>query len=160
MTSARVRLIVAAGLFLAWIGWLAYLAATVTRPIVLSRPQFLAANLDVIADLSEADDGPSPKIKVVEVLWPKGLKGKVKETITVANLAEVSREQGWQGPGRYLLPLKRTTDAGKVEYQVPAIPHSPGYPPAKVGPDGAVRIYLDTPETRSQEERIRNGEWE
>ena len=40
---AVVRLAVAAALFAGWVGWLTYLAATASRPVVLSRPQVLAA---------------------------------------------------------------------------------------------------------------------
>jgi len=43
-------------LFLAWISWLAYLAATTTHPLVLSRPQFLVTDLDVIAEVG-GDEG-------------------------------------------------------------------------------------------------------
>jgi hypothetical protein len=62
MKRARVRLAITAALFFAWIGYLVYLAATTTRPIVLSRPQFLAANLYVIADLRDRADGPDPTL--------------------------------------------------------------------------------------------------
>ncbi len=62
MKRARVRLAVTASLFLAWIGYLVYLAATATRPVVLSRPQFLAADLYVIAELRDGAAVPDPTV--------------------------------------------------------------------------------------------------
>src|SRR5262245_50028002 len=59
MKPSRVRLAVCALLFLGWIGWLVYLSATTTRPVVLSRPQLLAADLYVIADLQQ---GREPRL--------------------------------------------------------------------------------------------------
>src|SRR5262245_40293137 len=64
---------VAAALFLLWIGWLVYLAATTTHPIVLSRPQLLVAELVVIADVREGSSGPLPEVTVREIL-PRGRK--------------------------------------------------------------------------------------
>jgi hypothetical protein len=60
MKPSRVRLAVCALLFLGWISWLVYLSATTTRPVVLSRPQFLAADLYVIADLQQ---GYEPRVR-------------------------------------------------------------------------------------------------
>jgi hypothetical protein len=60
MRPSRVRLVVCALLFLGWISWLVYLSATTTRPVVLSRPQFLAADLYVIADLEQ---GFEPRLR-------------------------------------------------------------------------------------------------
>ncbi len=91
------RLILAAALFVAWIGMLAILAATTTRPVVLSRPQFLVSDFD----------------------------------------------DGWQGPGRYILPLKKT---GAEAYVVALPGPSPGFDPMKLKP----RIYRETPETLHQ----------
>jgi hypothetical protein len=63
MKPSRVRLAVCALLFLGWIGWLVYLSATTTRPVVLSRPQFLAADLYVIAELREGRSSPEPRFR-------------------------------------------------------------------------------------------------
>ena len=56
MASARVRLALAAFLFVAWVGWLANLALTTARPVILSRPQLAASTLDVIARVEVDDD--------------------------------------------------------------------------------------------------------
>src|SRR5262245_41493868 len=129
MRSATKRLVLTATLFAAWIGWLAYLAATTTRPIILSRPQFLVSGLDLIAELSEKDDRPAPEVTVAEVVWPRedpdGLRGK---QIAVTNLPQLSAAQGWQGPGRYILALvPEGKDGAHATYQVVPTPPSPGF---------------------------------
>src|SRR5438128_1430645 len=58
---AVLRLIAVALVFAAWIGYLVYLVATrpVTAdgaPLVLSRPQILVSELDVIAEVDATDD--------------------------------------------------------------------------------------------------------
>ena len=45
MRKSGLRLALAALLFAGWIGYLAWLAATSTHPIVLARPQFLVADI-------------------------------------------------------------------------------------------------------------------
>jgi hypothetical protein len=132
---SAVLLAVAAGLFALWIGYLAFLALTQRRPVVLSRPQFLVANLWVIAEV----DDPAGPVKVTEVVYPaakaEALKGT---TIEVKNLAKC--EKDWTGKGTYILPL---TAEGQL-YHVTAIPRSPGYG------SGPPRIYPDTPPAREQ----------
>src|SRR5690349_5234573 len=67
-------LAVAVGLFVVWIGYLAFLALTTSHPVVLSRPQFLVADLWVIG---EVDDFDRPEVKVVEVVYARPeLKGQ------------------------------------------------------------------------------------
>ena len=88
MKAARLRLLFAALLFFAWIGWLAYLAAKVTLepPIVLSRPQFLVSNLDVVAQVEQIpdqDDKLTP-VTVVQVHYPPGEKALEGKTIQVS----------------------------------------------------------------------------
>jgi hypothetical protein len=143
MQAARLRLILATVLFAGWIGWLAYLAATTTKPIVLSRPQFLFSAVDVIAPVDEQDHRPVDKVTIQEVHWPphgeEVLQGK---TITVTNLAQCD---GWEGPGQYILPLEKNGE----NYQVVPVPDSPGYPYPKI-PPRRFRIYRLTSDTRSQ----------
>ncbi|HEV3262690.1 MAG TPA: hypothetical protein VG013_37970 [Gemmataceae bacterium] len=140
---AKVWLVLSAGLFVAWIGWLAYLAATAKQPVVLSRPQFLVSTLDVIADVRETDGKPDAQATVREVHWPaQGERKLVGKTISVKNLSEC---QGWKGPGPYILPLARDM-AG--DFEVAAIPPSPGFPPG--GKEPKPRIYPLTPETEHQ----------
>ena len=124
MTTARIRLILAALAFTAWIGWLAYLAATASRPTVLSRPQILLAPYDVLAEVKAGSDGPAPNVTVREVYWPTADPEKLQgRLITVHDLPRTA-DDGWKGPGLYLLPLTRVDDQ---TYQVVAVPPSPGY---------------------------------
>jgi hypothetical protein len=165
MKSARLRLAVAAALFLAWIGWLAYLAATTTHPEVLSRPQFLEADLVVIADVGKEDGHPNPEVRVVSVPWAKEPLGRKPARITVKNLAEFDRENGWHGPGRYILPLQKVParrsarDKTAGEYVIARVPDSPGFPSVR-GSNVRYRIYPDNAETRAQLENMRQDEWE
>ena len=101
MSHARLRLAAAAALFLGWIGYLAYLALTTTRPVVLSRPQFLAAQLDVIATVAENDGRPDPVVRVQRVQWAaNGIEANLSgQTTKVANLPSATKEDGWAGPG-------------------------------------------------------------
>jgi len=147
MNGARVRLVIAAALFAAWLGWLAYLAATTTRPVVLSRPQFLVSTLDVIADVHAADHEPATDVIIRKVQWPvQGGQDLVDKKIHVTNLAGCA---GWTGPGSYILPLVRDGDA----YRVAAIPPSPGY--NALNDEAPVRIYPATEEALHQLDEIR-----
>jgi hypothetical protein len=137
------RLVVAAGLFAAWIAYLAFLAVTASHPVVLSRPQFLVADLWVIADV----DVPKGSVTMREVAYAappvRAAAPKDGTTIDVKNLGDC---KAWTGNGRYILPLVADGSA----YRVPPIPRSPGYGA------GATRVYPDTPETRDQLNEMRD----
>jgi hypothetical protein len=110
------RLALTAVLFLGWIGFLAYLAATTTNPVVLERPQFLTADLVVLADVDGArylptfqqlleavagapattgllaaappsGDGPGDVVTVRKVVWPRNRADLEGTKIFVKNLA-------------------------------------------------------------------------
>jgi hypothetical protein len=142
MSSPRARLAVAALFFVGWVGYLIYLAATTTRPVVLSRPQFLAADLYVIAGLERATGktaAPAETALVREVAWPAGAGLKKDEPIVVRNLPLCGRDFGWVGPGDYILALTKVTSKGGVHYHVTPVPRSPGfYPP---GPDPETGLF-------------------
>jgi hypothetical protein len=133
-------LAVAVALFALWIGYLAYLALTAGHPRVLSRPQFLVADLWVIADV---DDFDKP-VKVVQVAFAgPGLKGQEPERDAVLEVSNLSKcKEDAMTPGRYILPLTKEGQG----YRVTAIPRSPGYGP----PTPHARVYPDTPETHAQ----------
>lgn len=159
MRRAALRLLVVALLFGGWLGYLAYLAFTLPRtadgqPLVLSRPQILVSDLDVIALVPGDQPG---EVTIKEVLYPPGEENRVGQKIIVTNIDKCraprrnveAREPGpdWTGPGEYLLPL-RTAEDGKG-YEVVPIPTSPGYP--TVGPP---RIYPATPQALAQYREI------
>ncbi len=145
MKPAVVRLGLALLLFAGWLGWLLYLAVTASRPVVLSRPQLLVSNLDVIAEVPSLEGNP-PTVTVKSVHWPKdddwadALKGR---TIAVDNLARCKDD--WKGPGEYILPL--TTD--RKTFHVTPLPRSPGFPGANPAAERP-RIYPVTPQTIQQ----------
>src|SRR5438105_2279335 len=99
MKPSRVRLAVCALLFFGWIGWLVYLSATTTRPVVLSRPQFLASSLYVVAELRAGPkgDGPDSEATVREVIWSQSGEELTGKKLNIPNLPQ-SAEQGWAGP--------------------------------------------------------------
>jgi hypothetical protein len=122
--AARIRLILAAAVFAGWIGWLAYLAVTASRPTVMSRPQILLAAYDVLAEVRAVEDGPAPEVTIREVYWPSADPEKLQGRLIMVHDLPRTAEDGWKGPGLYLLPLTRIEDQ---VYHVVAVPPSPGY---------------------------------
>jgi hypothetical protein len=155
MKWARLRLLLAAMLFAAWIGWLVSLVVSMksslpagaTRPVVLSRPQFLVSSLDVIAEVNAIDADPA-EVTVREVYWPKEKAEElVGKKIKVSGLGECRDD--WAGWGEYILAL---APLGEKGYRVVPLPLSPGFP------SGRPRIYPATPQTRRQLQEIRKPE--
>jgi hypothetical protein len=92
MKKSAWRLVLSAVLFAAWIGYLAYLALTTTDPIVLSRPQFLDADLYVVADVPAdpaASDYPAGIVSVKEVIWARNAEDRQLKTIEVAGIRTI-----------------------------------------------------------------------
>jgi hypothetical protein len=153
MKAAALRLALAGVLFAAWIGWLVSLVYSMkasvppggSRPIVLSRPQFLVSSLDVSADVPAIDADPA-EVTVREVFWPNTEQDLVGKRLKVSHLSECRED--WLGPGEYILPLERLGENG---YQVVPLPRSPGFP------SGRPRIYPSTPQTREQLKGIRKA---
>ena len=142
----RVWLAVTSLLFATWLGWMAFLALTATRPIVISRPQLLISQIDVVAEVQAKAGQPGPEVNVRLVHWPPSLQKKlVNSTIHVQNLENCN---GWKGEGIYILPLIKEGD----RYRVAGIPPSPGFPTRRS--DERPRIYPWTPQTQYQLEHI------
>lgn len=143
-------LVLACVLFGGWLGYLAFLAKTVSNPVVLSRPQFLVATLVIKAHI---DDPKSKQAVVKEVYWTRDAirPPAAGSTITVANLDQCKDPHfAWHGAGEYILPLQQTKQG---VYAVAEVPPSPGFP--TVGGEGTARIYRDTAQTREQLERLK-----
>ena len=139
------RLVVTAVLFLGWIGYLAYLALMTRNSIVLSRPQFLASELDVIATRQDDDT-----FLIQEVLWPTQRKEEWDgKTVVVENLGQCQTfsKGGWQtmpppAGQRLIMPLQTAaTTEPKPKVDVVPIPPSPGFPQADPRHAGPPRIY-------------------
>jgi hypothetical protein len=104
--------VVTGTLFFGWLGYLLFLVLTLPSapgggPVVLSRPQFLVSDLDVIAEVLSLK-GP---VNIKEVVNPPSerhgsLKGK---SIVVTNLAKCGPSgRDYTGPGEYILALRPT----------------------------------------------------
>jgi hypothetical protein len=117
--------------------------------VVLSRPQFLASNLVVVADVPGGAGDPV-EVTVREVVRPDSPRAKALETIAVPGLRKC---EGWAGPGTYILPL--TTD-WKGSYRVTPMQRSPGFVPhdpdleRNPPPETRPHIYPLTEATREQ----------
>jgi hypothetical protein len=140
MKSVALRFWIYAGLFAAWIAFLAYLAFTSRNPVILSRPQILASTLDIVGEVENPATG---QVADVRVLWPQDQKGKWEgKTIKVTNLdkcvrfEEKDKEKAdrrtvneiWTAPGRYILPL---VEDGKGNFEVAIPQRSPGFEPSQ-----------------------------
>jgi hypothetical protein len=156
MRPAVARLVLFAVLFVGWLGYLGYLVL-LGKPLVLSRPQFLVSQLDVIA-LSE---GTGP-VKVQDILYSlegtEAARLKAKGEITVVNLTsckvaspegDPDADFGEQPKGQaYLMPLRPTAEG---TYEVVPTPAGSRL----VGPP---RIYPATEQARAEYRRIRKPE--
>lgn len=144
MVFPKARLVVSAGLFLAWIGFLAYLVARTRDPVILSRPQLFVSSLIVIADVKEQNGRPAPTIAVTKIAWAPAPNDQNLATnqFTIDGLSDIGAPQGWRGRGAYILPLTKRKTKDGYAYEVTALPASPGYHPKyvtieleRIGPD-------------------------
>jgi hypothetical protein len=148
MKRSPIALIVSLAFFVGWMIWLGAEALRHRNPVVVSRAQLLAAQYDVLADVSPgADNKPDQKIQVQSVLSGGESAPAAGQAITVRNMPDT---QGFAGKGTYVLPLvKRGAD-----YWVADLPFDPGFPPLRSLPP---RIYPWTPEVQGQFESLRQG---
>lgn len=129
MDPRRLRLTVAVLLFLGWIGYLGFLVATTRDPVVVSRSQFLAADLVVVAEVAGSPERPEPRIRIQDVPFAQADEDRklAGTELLLADLPDSGPGQGWQGPGTYLLPLQRHEFLKKVRYEVASLPPTPGF---------------------------------
>lgn len=139
--SKRIRLIVAAILFIAWLSYLGYAALTKDRGAVISRAQAAAARYYVVAEVIGGPDGkPEKQVKVLESLSNDGPAKESK--IEVENLPRAS---GFTGTGQYLLLLT------EAPFNVVGQQRSPGNDLSGVGPP---LIYRWSDDVRKQYETM------
>ena len=151
MKKSGWRLALAAVLFACWMSYLTYLVGTTTQPIVLSRPQFLAADLYVVAELTASAasaDQAADAVTVKKVVWAANADDGKRTKLQVKNLNTVDAAHGWQGPGEYILAMSRTKENGDV-FQLTPLPRTPGF----FGDLG--RIYPRTASTLRQLEKLK-----
>ena len=175
MKLAVGRLILAAVLFLGWLGYLGYLVicrphtpsgllgAFEGRPLTLSRPQILVSTLDVVAEVS-GDKGE--KVIVKEVLFPQsnppmkpGAQIHVENIDRCRSLSDplaklADPPPDYSGPGLYLLPLQVIDAHDPDRYKVVPVPPSPGFATAPGANSELPRIYPATPEMLAEYREI------
>ncbi|MCI0704176.1 MAG: hypothetical protein L0241_24220 [Planctomycetia bacterium] len=134
LTSGRVRLFIAAALFIGWLGWLSFAALTKSREPTVSRAQAAIATVAVVAEVKASANGlPEGVVIVKESLKRDG--PAPESEIEVVNLP---RSIGFTKPGQYLLLLKPLTTDGKPIYAIVTQPRSPGSSPSD---SDAPKIY-------------------
>jgi hypothetical protein len=144
MSRARLRLVIAAALFVGWLAWLGYAVSQRNNAPVVSRAQLTAATHLLVAEVSVGEDGlPTPTVKVIEVL--RGENVDKAQPIQVMNLpaAMPPGANGFPGAGTYLIPVI----GDGLTFRVAGLPRSPGYEP--VSP-ARPTIYLWNDATRAQ----------
>lgn len=146
MSAARARMVLAAVLFAAWIGWLGYAVSQKGRVQILSRAQFAGAPVWVVAEVTVDGGGlPVGTVRVKETL-----RGQAPAVLSVRNLSSavtplpVTGDSRTPPAGDYLLALEPLSDGN---YRIAGLPRSPGYEPQM--PTRAV-IYPWTDDVRRQ----------
>lgn len=140
---ARVRLVLAVLVCLAWTGWLLYEVARSADPIVVSRPQVMAAPVVVEANVDDRDGGPARQVEIVRVLRGRDLVAQPGQGPKQLDVA-FGVVRGWRGAGPYFLCLEPDGPG----YRVASPPLSPGFNPK--GDDALPMIYPVTDSTRAQ----------
>jgi hypothetical protein len=146
------RLTLVLALFVGWLLCLGYLAAISQDRVILSRPQLLASDLYLVAEVSGDASAPLAEVVVHEV-YPEGAAPQLvpQTRLVLANLPQVGREQGWRGPGLYILPVQRKQEQGQEKYLLTPIPPSPGFPlEAGAEVHRFLRLYPASAGTRRQ----------
>ncbi len=151
MRPAVARLAFFSVLFVIWLGYLFYLKQ-MGKPIVLSRPQFLVSQYDVIATIVDTD-----KVKIDEVLFPKdreAVKLEANGAIKVVNLEscksaapESKKDMDFTAESKgntFLLALRKV---GDDTYEVA--------PTSNLSRFGPPRIYPATEQVRADYKQIR-----
>ena len=136
MASPKARIGVAAALFVGWILYLVYLVAGTRDPIIVSRPQILAADVCILAKVAANGSRPSPRVQVTDVFGSADdVKALADQSLTLDDLFDLDASSGWTGADAYILPLRRKREDNGVSYELAAIPAMPGFRPSHVAVD-------------------------
>jgi hypothetical protein len=122
MTFPKARLAVSACLFVAWLVFLVVMWLR-SSPIILSKPQFLSADLYVIVELRDERGKADPEVMIEEVLWASDPADEklAKKSLHLAGLSACRKENGYHGAGTYLVPLVKSTAAPLMIAPVPSV---------------------------------------
>jgi hypothetical protein len=133
MTFPRARLVVAACLFVGWLGFLLHLTLESARTVVLSRPQLQVSNLCILAEIKNKNGEPDTTVRITRVVWSAERADGDKlfgTNILIPNLLIVGPPQGYRGAGEYIVPLTKRMIGEAPLYLVTSVPPTPGYVPA------------------------------
>lgn len=138
----KIRAVAAWLLFLSWVSWLGWTSFRHGRFPVVSKAQFLATDVAVIAQVDAAGHGlPSNTVRVQSVIWPTGAADELTgRELRVGNWSNCA---GFVTPGDYVLPLRRERDG---QYALAGLPRSPLVDPSRHPP----QIYPAIPVVLSQ----------
>ena len=154
MTGARLRFALALGLFLAWLGWLAWAYAAKDKNPIVSRGQLTAATHWVVAEVSVGADGlPGESATVTQVFVGSGIQPG--DTVGVLNLPSAlpPGSAAFPGPGPYFLPLVAD---GKT-FAIAGLPRTVRYEPQTFA---RPPVYPWTPATERQVAKLMAGRGE
>jgi hypothetical protein len=123
MRRSRIFVFVSGGLFVAWLCWLGYLAATKTNPVIVSRSQVMASTHFVVATVTiDPQSGqPDRDVTVVDDLRPVGesLKGKKIRVENIRN-GRIGGARSFDEKTAYLMPLRATPSGFMLTLQPPS----------------------------------------
>jgi len=149
--GSKLRLAIAAALFLGWLAWLGWAALAKNRGPVVSHVQAAAAEHAVVAELKAGTDGkPALEATVVEALKPGA--PATGTSIYVMNLGDA---KGFDGPGDYLLMFAADSQPREIPVGGKSLPmrslvemqRSPGY---ELSGTGGPQIYRMSDSVRAQ----------
>jgi hypothetical protein len=123
MTSdkSRLALIVTAGLFLGWLGFLLFLVID-TRKTHVARAQFLIAKGVVVVHLKDDGGKANPDVAIKEVLFDPNKSLHAGQNLRLTDLLGCTKKHGYSGSGDYVIAL----EPHRAGWQIAAIP-TPGY---------------------------------
>src|SRR2546423_376110 len=104
MTVPKARLVAFAILFLPCIAILFYLVLE-TKNVSVAKAQFLIAQAVLVVEVRGEDGRPDPRVAVKEVLWCRdpAIRPQVGQKLRLTDLLACKKEQGYTGPGDYLV---------------------------------------------------------
>jgi hypothetical protein len=122
MTFPKARLAVSACLFVAWLFFL-FVVWLRSSPIILSKPQFLSADVFVLVEVRDERGKAAPEMMIEEVLWASDPADEMlaKKSLRLADLSACRKENGYHGAGKYLVPLVKSTAAPLMIAPVPRV---------------------------------------
>jgi hypothetical protein len=147
-TLSRFGMLVAATLFVGWLCWLAFLATTKTKQIVVSRSQLMQARLVVVATVQAQEGRAVPEITVTKTIYSaEGDVGGRKLRVVDLNNGRIPYQTELSS-GEYVIFLTTKRTADSTEYLLASSPQDmPGF---RVGQSPRPWIYPNTDDIHRQ----------